>query len=193
MSNKLVNYFSRLSNLSPEESKGIADSMVTKELKKGYLLLKEGQISSDSYFVLEGCVRQYSIIDGEEKTTEFFTEEQWVISLNSLKLNNPANYNWVCNEDTTLVVGNEQKAQHLFKQFPRFEKISREVMELVFVEQQLKMTSFMTDSPEQRYLKLLKSRPGLIQRIPQYQLASYIGIKPESLSRIRKRISLNDL
>lgn len=146
--------------------------MVIKKFKKGTFLLKEGQISVDSYFILEGCIRQYAIIDGEEKTTDFFTEEQWVISLNSFTRKNPATYFWVCNEDTTLVVGNEQKAQELFKQFQRFETISREVMEVVFAEQQNKMTSFMTDTPEQRYLNLLKSRPDLFQRIPQYQIAS---------------------
>lgn len=193
MKNKLIDYFSRISNLSPEETFGISESMIIKKFKKGSFLLKEGQTSADSYFVLEGCIRQYSIVNGEEKTTDFFTEEQWVISLNSLTYNNPANYFWICNEDSSLVVGNEQKAQELFKQFPRFEKISREVMAIVFVEQQHKMTSFMTDSPEQRYIKLLETRPYLFQRIPQYQLASYIGVKPESLSRIRRRISLNGL
>lgn len=193
MENRLINYFSKISNLSTEESLGISESMIIKKFKKGSFLLKEGQTCVDSYFILEGCIRQYSIVDGEEKTTDFFTEEQWVISLNSLSYNKPSNYFWICNEDSSLVVGNEQKAQDLFKQFPRFEKISREVMARVFVEQQQKMTSFITDSPEQRYIKLLESRPYLFQRIPQYQLASYIGVKPESLSRIRRRISLNGL
>jgi hypothetical protein len=62
------------------------------------------------------------------------------------------------------------------------------VVEKSFTEQQQLMTSYQTDSPEQRYLKLLKSRPDLFQRVSQYHMASYIGVKPESLSRIRKRI-----
>lgn len=163
--------------------------MITRKLKKGAFLLKEGQFSVDSYFVLEGCIREYTITDGEEKTTNFFTEDQWVISLNNFTPQNPATHNWICVEDSMLVVGNEHKAQELFKQFPRLETISRVVMEGVFSEQKKQLTSYLTDTPEQRYLKLLKSRPGLFQRVPQYQLASYIGVKPESLSRIRKRLS----
>jgi CRP-like cAMP-binding protein len=91
-------------------------------------------------------------------------------------------------EDTSVVVGNEQKAQELFKQFPRFETISRQIMESVFIQQQNQMTSYITDKPEQRYLKLLETRPDIFQRAPQYDIATYIGVKPESLSRIRKKL-----
>jgi CRP-like cAMP-binding protein len=191
MENKLVNYFSGIMPLSEEESKAITDSMVIKTFKKGTVLLKEGQISTECYFVLEGCIRQYYIIDGEEKTNNFFTEEQFVVSINSFTQKIPADHYFSCCEDTTLVVANEQKENDLYKRFPKFETISRAVMGNLFGEQQELAASYITDTPEQRYLKLLKSKPDLFQRIPQYQLASYIGVKPESLSRIRKRITLN--
>ena len=192
MDNKFVNYFSKISPLSQEEAEGITQSMRTKSYKKGDFILKEGQISINTYFVLQGCIREYILIDGEEKTTNFFTEEQWAISLNGFTPQNPAKHNWVCAEDTTVVVGDEQQAQDLFKRFPRFETISRAIMEAAFAEQKESLASYYTDSPEQRYLKLIRSRPGLVQRVPQYHLASYIGVKPESLSRIRKRIASNN-
>jgi len=188
MQNKFVDYFSRISPLSEEEANSIAESMRTKSYEKGEYLLKEGQIAVSTYFILEGCVREYILTDGEEKTTNFFTEEQWAISLNSFTQSS-ATHNWICAEDTTVVVGDEQQAQALFKRFPRFETISRTIMEAAFAEQKKALASYYTDSPEQRYLKLMQSRPGLIQRIPQYQIASYIGVKPESLSRIRRRIA----
>ena len=101
-----------------------------------------------------------------------------------------ADHNLVCVEDTTVVFSNEAEAQEMFKRFPRFETISRIVMEEYFTEQRKLLMAYVADSPEQRYLKLMETRPDLLQRAPQYQLASYIGVKPESLSRIRKRMTL---
>jgi CRP-like cAMP-binding protein len=190
MEKKLINYFSKITTLSLDEIKTLTDTMVIKKFKKDTYLLKEGQADKDTYFILEGLVRQYKMLDGEEITTKFFVDEQWIISLTSFVENTVAEDNLVCIEDTTVVIGNEQKAQELFKQYPRFETISRIVMETVFSEKQKEMSFYLTDTPEQRYLRLLKTKPDLIQRVPQYQLASYIGVKPESLSRIRKRMAL---
>lgn len=186
--NKLINYFMKIMPLTKEECDAIAATMDIREFKKGTVLLKEGEISAAAYFVIEGCVRQYYIVDGEEKTNYFFTEEQWVVSITSMTNQAPANHYLACCIDSILVVGTREKEEGLYKKYPKLETVSRKVMEKVFAEQQEIMSSYVTDTPEQRYLKLLKSRPDLFQKIPQYQLASYIGVKPESLSRIRKRI-----
>lgn len=188
MHNKLLQYFSRIMPLSYDEANAIAATMNIQQYKKGTILLREGQISSEVYFVLEGCVRQYFLVDGEERTSNFFTEEQWVISINSFGQGIPSTHYMACCIDSTLVVGNREKEEDLYKDFPNLKSVSRKVMEKVFAEQQEIMASYSTDTPEQRYVKLLNSRPDLFQKIPQYQIASYIGVKPESLSRIRKRI-----
>ena len=175
--------------LTEEEARAITETMTIRQYSKGTVLLKEGQVSTEVYFVLEGCVRQFYLVDGEEKTANFFTEEQWVISMNSFSQNQPSNHFLDCCIDSTLVVGNRDKEESLYRRFPKFETVSRKVMEKVFAEQQEIMSSYTTDTAEQRYLKLLKARPDLFQKIPQYQIASYVGVKPESLSRIRKRIA----
>lgn len=185
---KFIQHFSSISPLSQEESDAIRRSMRLLTSSKGTMLLREGQVQVDTYFILQGCVREYMLLDGEEKTTNFYTEGQWVISLNNFGSPAPSQHHLICTEDSVLSVGNEEQAQLMFKQFPRFETISRAVLETYFTKQRELLTSFLTDSPEVRYQKLLNTRPDLLQRVPQYQLASYIGVAPESLSRIRKRL-----
>ena len=188
MEQKLLKYFQRIMPLTQEEAEAIVETMTIKQYKKGTVLLKEGEISTEAYFVLEGCVRLYYLVDGEEKTSNFFTEEQWVLSIQSFRQSAPSNHFLDCCTDSSLVVGNRDKEEYLYKRFPKLETVSRMVMEKVFVEQQERMSSYATDTPEQRYIKLLKARPELFQKIPQYQITSYVGVKPESLSRIRKRL-----
>lgn len=188
MDNRLINYFSKITNLTADEIKVLAESMVVKNFSKNDYLVKEGQFTDDTYFILDGCVRQFKTLDGNDITTNFYTEEQWIISLENFEGKTASKFNLVCMENTSAVIGDEQKAQELFKQFPRFETISRQIIETVFMEQQNIMTSYITDKPEQRYLKLLETRPDIFQRVPQYDIATYIGVKPESLSRIRKKL-----
>lgn len=177
-----------MSNLTEEEVNVLMESMVIEKKVKGSYLIKEGQFASDTFFVLNGLVKQFKVIDGNEITTNFFTEEQWIVSLDNFEGKTASNFNLICLEDTVVVIGDEKKAQELFKQFPKFETISRQIMETVFMDQQNLMASYITDKPEKRYLKLLETRPEIFQRVPQYDIATYIGVKPESLSRIRKKI-----
>lgn len=191
MEEKLIRYFDDILPLDEAEKQAIAATICIKNYKKGTVLLREGETSTEAYFVLEGCVRQYYMVNGEEKTNNFFTESQWVVAIKSISQGVPSDHFIDCCTDCSLVVGNRDKEDKLYRQFPKLETISRRVMENVFAEQQEIMANYLTDTPEQRYLKLLKSRPALFQIIPQYQIASYIGVKPESLSRIRKRLQQN--
>lgn len=189
MENKFVNYFSRITALSIQETNAIAESMIVKKFNSGAIILKQGEPANDTYFVLEGCIRQYCLVAGEERTTNIYTEDQWIIAFNETGETTPSSHFLICHEDTTVVVGDEQKAQVLFAQFPRLETISRLIVEKAFSEQKKNTDAYLIEKPEQRYLSLQKSRPDLFQRIPQYQLASFIGVSPESLSRIRNRLS----
>ncbi len=175
--------------LSEKEIAAIDATMQMKVFKKGTTLLHEGQTSSEVYFVLDGVVRQYFLVEGQEKTTDFFVDEQWVVSLHNINPNKPSAHYLECCIDCTLLVGNSEKGEDLYKKFPNLETVSRKLMERVFTEQQEKIEAFAINTPTIRYENLLKSRQDLFQRIPQYQIASYIGVTPESLSRIRKRIS----
>jgi hypothetical protein len=100
----------------------------------------------------------------------------------------PSSYYIACVEDCILTMGNPEMEAIKYEKFPKFETLFRLLSEELLVKSQLSFDEFKTSSSEQRYLKLQQSRPDLIQRIPQQQLASFLGLKPESLSRIQKRL-----
>lgn len=187
MENELFDFIAQYMPLLEEEKKAILDLDIFKTYKKGTILLKEGQLSYDGYFVIKGCIRCYYVIDGEEKTTAFYTESQ---SLSPLCIvnNKPSEYYVSCVEDSIITVANPEMEKNIFKKFPRFETLCRVLSEELLAKNQASFDDFKTSTPEQRYLNLLKTRPDLLQRVPQYQIASYLGMTPQSLSRIRKRI-----
>ena len=186
--NEFFKYLSKHTPLSDELITTLSENLVVKSYNKGTILLNEGDLSNECYLILKGCVRSYLIKDGEEKTVEFYTEEQPVSPVN-FGTNLPSEYYLECLEDTIACVSNPQQESEMFQQFPQIESASRVMMEEIMANYQTSFADFRTTSAEGRYLKLIKERPDLIQRVPQYQLASYLGIKPESLSRIRKRLS----
>lgn len=187
MENILFDYISGYMPLSDGEKEAIMDLSIFKTFKKGTVLLKEGQCSNEGYFVLKGCIRCYYLIDGEEKTTAFYTESASFAPLCSVH-KGPSEHYVVCAEDVILAVSTPETEQIAFEKFPRFETLCRILSEERLAYNQASFDDFKTSSPEQRYLSLLKSRPELFQRIPQHQLASYLGITPQSLSRMRHRL-----
>lgn len=186
----ILDYISNFITLTKEETEAIVDNLIIKSYKKGTLLLKEGQIADECYFNLKGCVREFYLIDGEERTTNFFIEGDSITSTHSNVNRVPAKHYFECIEDCVLSSSTYEKEMAMYKKFPRLESLCRVKVEEMLGEAQETMARYMLSSPEKRYLDLLKNRPELLDRVPQYQLASYIGVKPESLSRIRKRISV---
>lgn len=169
-----------------EEEQQFIDSLQEKLFfPKGTIILSEGQIISRSFHVLSGCVRKFYLKDGEEKTSDFFIEHDSTSGVVGEK----SKFFLDCIEDTTVnsVSGDQEKI--LYEKFPRFQSVCRISTEKKLHEYQEKFSTFISSSPEERYLQLLETRPYLLNRVPQYQLASYLGVKPESLSRIRKRLS----
>ncbi len=193
MDNHIEKFVSKFDSLTESEVKLISQNIPVGEYKKGSILLREGEITHKCYFVLKGCVRQYSLIDGQEKTTAFITEEQSVVSFISFTQQKPSEHYLSCVEDCILIIGSLNKEQDMYKQFPKLQSITRALMEQDFGKTQMELTNFITSSPEERYLHLLKNRPDLFQRVPLNQIASYLGMQPQSLSRIRKRISSTKL
>ena len=187
MENILFDFISKYISLSEDEKNALLSLGLFHSVKKGTVLLKEGQKTQDSFFVLKGCIRVYYIIDGEEKTTAFYTEMD-VLTPHCVINKAPSEYFISCVEDSILTVSNSDMGVEMNSKFPKFDIMCKMLSEELLAKQRIDFDEFKTTSPEQRYLNLLQKRPDLIQRVPQHQLASYLGIKPQSLSRLRARI-----
>jgi len=187
MKNILFDFIAKYIVLSDEEKQSIIDLDIFTTTRKGDILLKEGEMSDKSYFVLKGCLRVFYIIDGDEKTTVFYTEMEGV-SPHCVIDKKPSEYYISCVEDCILVVSDTKMEATGFDKFPKFESLCRIMSEQLLAKNQMQFDDFKTSSPEQRYLNLQKNRPGLLQRAPQHQIASFLGITPQSLSRLRARI-----
>lgn len=174
--------------LSEELEKIIRETSSIKHIKKGTLLLKEGAISNECFFILKGCLKKYYMIDGEEKITGFYTEGQ-VVTPASYTVRQPSKYYISSMEDTIVSFGDPDSESDIYAKHPELESVTRVFVEKLMTDISNEFDDWVSNNPEDRYLQLLEKRPHLVQRIPQYQLANYLGIKPQSLSRIRKRLS----
>jgi CRP-like cAMP-binding protein len=188
MANDVDRYLRSSGMLNEDEFEVMRQMMTIKTFKKGTFLLKEGQVLSHVYHNLKGCVREYYLKDGEEKTISFYTEGDAVSSTRSYVLQVPSKHYLECIEDTTLTVVSHKNDAEFKKRFPRLAIICYTKTEEELGVYQDITAEYMVSTPEERYLKLVETRPDLLNRVPQYQLASYIGVTPESLSRIRNRL-----
>jgi len=188
--NTLVEMMSNFLDLTDDEKQGILEAFPIKEYAKGANLLNVGQVSKDAFLVIRGCVRKYALEDGDENTIEFYTEMQSAIDFDSISNGSPSKYCLTCVEDSIIAILNAERETELYRKFPRFGEVCRVELEKMLGASHENLSKFKNSTPKDRYLSLLEERPGLIDRVPQYQLASYLGVKPETLSRIRKRISM---
>ena len=187
MQDILFDFLSKYVSLTDEEKNAIVSLDIFHSVKKGTVLLEEGQTSKENYFVLKGCIRSYYVINGEEKTTAFYTEME-AFTPHCVVSKTPSEYYVSCIEDSIILISNSDMVEEVNSKFPKFDTLCRILSEELLAKQQIDFDEFKISSPEQRYLNLIQKRPDLIQRVPQHQLASYLGIKPQSLSRLKARI-----
>jgi len=171
-----------------EEAEFISEFIEVKKVEKGTLLLKEGKRATACYHVYKGCIREYNVKDGEEITTEFYTAGDSLSDDASKFSKSPSLLNWECVVDSIVSIVPFEVELEMYKRFPRLETLCLIETEKKFGNFKLAVNNYHSSSPEERYDNLLKTRPEIFELVPLYHIASYLGVKPESLSRIRNRI-----
>lgn len=185
---QLKYHLEQLPIFTKEEIEIIVEASIVKEFRKGDVLLKEGQIPTQCFMVVKGCIREFILVEGEEKTIAFYTEGEKATSYSNKDINRPSKHFLECTENCVLSISTQNFEDDLRKLVPRLDVIIQEIAKEQIGKSKEQFTKFISSTPEQRYKELLETRPSIFNRVPQHQIASYLGVKPQSLSRIRKRI-----
>jgi len=174
----------RTSSFSPDEITAISSRFKVKHVEHKVVLLAAGDVAREVYFLSTGCLRLYYLKDGKDISAYFFTEGAFAGAYDSFITKQPSRHSIEAVEQSLLHSISYPKLQELYAQIPRMNEFIRQVIEERFVALHQLFSSQILDSPEERYLNLLKYRPDLLQRIPLYQLATFLGVTPVSLSRV---------
>jgi CRP/FNR family transcriptional regulator, anaerobic regulatory protein len=159
--------------------------LVPRTLKKKEHFLRQGQVCKQLAFIASGSVRVYFMVDGEDITKDFNFENSFCGSLASFSLQQPSRFNVVAMEESKIYAMAKDDLYRLYDKYPSIQKIGRLSIENMFIRKELREASFLLDTAQQRYENLLAQNPLIVNRVPLKYLASYIGIKAETLSRIR--------
>jgi len=176
--------------LTSEEEEIIKSYLTPKKLRKKQYLLQAGDVCKTIAFVEKGTLRAYSTDEkGNEHIIQFALEGWTIADLYSFMTGEPAMYHIDALEDTELVLISKAAQEEILKRVPKYETYTRMQLTGAYMAMQKRLTSIISLSVEERYKHFIAVYPDIAQRVPQHMIASYMGLKPETLSRVRKKIA----
>jgi CRP-like cAMP-binding protein len=186
----VIEYISRHVTLSEKEIDYLTSFLKIKKLKKRQLLVQPGFVCAYKSYVLKGALRAYLVDnEGKEHTLAFAIEDWWISDYSSFVYQEPATLFVEALEDCTLIQISYETEQILLKAVPQLEKFERIITQRALAFQQKRLLTNFTKTAEERYDEFVKKYPAIVNRVPQYALASYLGFSTEYLSKIRNRKS----
>jgi CRP-like cAMP-binding protein len=181
-------YFNQFLKLSDREWDDFAQCLKRKEIAKKEWLLEQGQTCDFLAFIESGLFRFYTIKEGEEKITGFFFSGDFVSNYRSFLTGKESEHYIESMQESVVFLISKNDLQQLYDKHHHLERLGRFIAENLYLNVAGRLDSFMFDSPKERYEALLRRNSKLLQEIPQYMLASYLGVKPETISRIRGKM-----
>lgn len=186
---ELIRYFSTRISLSEDEIELIKNSYELKFLNKKEFLFSQGEICKTEAFVIDGSAKVfYSDEKGNDHILYFAFKDWWMGDIASFNYGELAIMSAQALEDLTVLVIDPERKEELFRQIPQMERMFRIITQRTLVVLQKRFFLAMSGSAKDRYIQLIQRHPKIEQLVPQYQIASYLGILPESLSRMKKQL-----
>lgn len=186
----LVTYFDQLIPLTVEEKELVTQKFHPRLYRKRQFVLQEGDVCNQFYYILRGCLRMYKIDEkGNTHVLQFASENYWLVDLGSFHGLKPSTLNIDALEDTVVLHISRDDLISLYVQAPKFDRIFRVLLENSFVRLQERLLQNISSTAEERYQSFLETYPNLVNRLSQVQIASFLGITPEFLSRLRNKRS----
>ncbi len=189
MKNKLRLVISNFIEFADSEWLEFSEDFVEKKIDKGDFLITEGDYCNYVGFIDQGLLNYYYLVDGKKYIRGFFFDNDFISSYTSFLLNEKAKGYIQAVENTSITLIHKTKIYQLYEKTSKFQQLGRMLTEHLFILVSEKYEDLLLKSPEERYLNLIENKPNVIQSIPQYMIASWLGITPEALSRIRKRLT----
>lgn len=184
----LRKFAQQLMEFSETEWRAHRDLLTRRFLKKGEFLSQAGEISNYVSFINRGSLRVYMEISEQEISKHFFFDHEYASDYASFLTRTPGLLNIKALEDTELMELSYENVQMLYERYPVWQKYGRLIAEKLYIQVANRTQELLLRTPEEMYIRLIEAQSPIIARIPQHYIASYLGIQPESLSRIRKRI-----
>jgi CRP-like cAMP-binding protein len=186
---QILDNISKFVNLTSEEEQLILSKLETKQYKAKSIILRAGEVCKYSYFVNSGLLRSFNINDHiVEHVLSFACEDWWIGDMYSLLSQKPGNLFIEVLEDAEVVLLSKEKQEQLYQEIPKLERFFRILTENSLVANQERLMDNLSLTAEERYEKFCAKYPSLIQKVPQKQIASYIGVTPEFFSKMKSRL-----
>lgn len=184
--NSIINHFNKYLPLDEPEIEALTSRLVERKIKRKQFILQEGDICKCFTYVKEGCFKMYGVDNsGAEHNLVFATEDDWISDIGSLHKETPSQLYIEAVEPSVILQISKGDLWYLYTNFPKFDRNFRVIIEDKFIELQNRLLQTFSSSAQQRYESFLKQYPNLATRLPNTQIASYLGITPEFLSKIR--------